>query len=64
MNTFLTALGAGLMVLTIQGVAVVGMQAQAAAMEPSNRISTDLYQDEYIPPDNGAPDRTQGSGTR
>lgn len=68
MNTFLKCMGVLLVVAGLQGVALVGVQARSLAdatpVEPS-LIPTELHQtDGYIPPDNGAPDRTQGSGTR
>ncbi|WP_204153811.1 hypothetical protein [Leptolyngbya sp. CCY15150] len=67
MNTFLKCMGVLLVVAGLQGVALVSVQARSLAdtMPAEAAALTELHQsDGYIPPDNGAPDRTQGSGTR
>lgn len=68
MNTFLKCMGVLLVVAGLQGVALVGVQARSVAdtlPAEASSVLTELQQsDGYIPPDNGAPDRTQGSGTR
>lgn len=64
MNTFLKCTSALLIVIGAQSLVVGAAVAQdvLSFAELSQSIRVEL--DEYVPPDNGAPDRTQGSGTR
>jgi len=65
MNAFLKCTSVLLIVVGSQGVMMGAAMAQnVASRTESDQHIIPVELEEYVPPDNGAPDRTQGSGTR